>query len=220
MDWGWWLLTAGLILIFITSGVIITSASINLGNLETIDGFFKNAYYYARAAALTTWFLVAFFIIGIALYYGIPLAIGAAEPEAAILTSLQKPAPSSGFWGILFTFILFILIIIIGILASQAAYNINQSPNYNSAIIAQYRAREESIITAVLCLLTVGIFIIYYIIQIIYCIVGEEPETAQTMPVTAPVTTSVIQPIQPQTNLSTISNLTPEDIIKLKQLLK
>lgn len=217
MDWGWWLLIAGLILVFITSGVLITSASINLGTIQNPDEFFKNAYYYAYSAAWTTWGLVAFFIIGIALYYGIPLAIGAAEPEVAVLSSLQKPAPSSGLWEILFTFILFILIIIIGFFASQAAYNINQSQNYNPAITAQYRAKEESISAAVICLTTTGIFIIYYLIKIIYWVVGE-PET---LPAGNELTQPVTPVIQTQSTLqSTIANLTPDDITKLKQLLK
>lgn len=152
-----------LLIIFIASGVIITSSSINLYALKDTDEDFKNAYYYSTWAAVLTWVLVALAIIltGLYIYYSVEV------PEAA-LTSALKPESNTGIDTIICLIILLLLITTIGILAAKTAYYIGQSSNYNSNIPQQYNAREEAIITAVLCLGSGGLLFIWFITDLIY----------------------------------------------------
>lgn len=172
MSWTY-ILAFVLLIIFIASGVLITASSVNLNALKDTDPDFKNAYYYSTVAAVVTWILVALAIILIIVYYYFYFETGG---ELAAVSNLTANNESSGIGIIIFLIIILILITIIGILAARTAYYIDQSTNYNPNIPQQYRAREESIVTAVLCLGSGGLLFIWFIIDLIYYLYPEEKD--------------------------------------------
>lgn len=210
-----------LLLIFLLSGVIITSASINLGALKDTSTFFANAYYYSTWAAALTWCIVAITILSVAGYYILGWVYEAEVPEAAILQSLQKNTPSSSWsgWSILFLIIILILVVINGCLAAAAASQIASDPNYNPNNTQQYRAKEEAIITAILCLTSAGLLLVWGIVETYYYFSPEEPEVKiiDNIPTTAVASAGNTDN---NTNMvNKVNNLTPEDIEALKKLL-
>lgn len=212
------ILSVVLLLIFLISGVIITNASINLGSLKDTSTFFANAYYYSTWAAVLTWVIVALAILSVAGYYILGWVYEAEVPEAAILSSLQKvPSSSWSGWSILFLIIILILVIVNGCLAAATASQISSDPNYNPNVPQQYRAREEAIITAILCLTSAGLLLVWGIVELYYYFYPEEPEKVETVPATTAILPS--NTTNNSTIVNKVNNLTPEEIDALKKLL-
>jgi len=177
-----------LLLIFLISGGLMVKSAYDISYFQVQDQYIQNAHYYATWAAVITWILVALVIILIGVYFW----YSAEVPEAALEGALAKTQTSS-WWSTIYLFIIFILVIIVGILAAQAAFNIDKSPNYNSNIPIEYAAREGAIATAVLCLGSTGLLIVWFIYDLI-------PES------------------KPETPNKNLSNLTPEELAKYKML--
>jgi len=209
-----------LLLIFLISGVIITSSSLNLYTTKDTDSYFANAYYYSTWASVVTWVLVALAIIavGVYMYFYFQEA-----PKLTLISSYTQPTS----WSILFLIIMLILVIIIGILAAYTTYNIDQSKNYNPNVPSQYRAREEALVTAILCLVSAGLLLVWGIVELFYYFNPEIPEKIEVKEeikdiknVTDKDIKNITNDVKTETIKTNITNMTPEQIEVLKQLLK
>jgi hypothetical protein len=220
-----------LLVIFLISGVLITNAAINIASFQDTDVFFQNAHYYATWAAVVIWGLFSLTIIGIGAYIFYTIFYAVEVPEAQIISSLSKPAESSGSWNILFSILIFILVIIVGALSAAAAWNFDQSKNYNPNVPQQYRAREELLVTAILSLSATGLILIIFLIDLIYYFSPAEEPVVSAVITPAVITPAAIAPAIPvattasdvilkTSNNFNLNNLTADDLAKLKQLLK
>lgn len=157
-----------LIIIYITAGIYISSASSLLGNLKDIDVFFASAYKYATIAAAVTWILLILTIIGLIafIYFFI-------ETGGEIAVAAGQVASVSG-WSLLFLIIILFLIFVIGGLSAKAANDIASSPKYNSNIPDMASAYHYSIISAVLALGAGSFVLLWLIVDLIYYFKGPE----------------------------------------------
>lgn len=164
------LFAIGLLLIWIIAGGYITQASVFLIPSKNIDKNFKNAYKYSTWAAVVTWLLVAFAIVGVILLFVFGAEIAAAAASAAeaatsggAITSIQNlQKASKGVSWIVLGFLGFALALVFltGILSALTATNIKSSEKYDPKNKKMARAYKDSIIAASLSLGAAGLLII------------------------------------------------------------
>lgn len=158
-----------LIIIYITAGIYISSASSILKSLnDTGDPFFQSAYKYATIAAVVTWILLILAIIGLIAFIYFYIDTGG---EIAVVAG--EIASVSG-WSLLFLIIILLLIFIIGGLSAKAANDVSSSSKYNPNIPEMASAYHNSIIAAVLALGAGSFVLLWLIVDLIYYFQGPD----------------------------------------------
>jgi len=156
-----------LLIIWIVAGGYITEASVYLGYVKNTDSRLDTAYAYAFAVSFVIWTLVLLAIVGICFAIAAAPEIAAGMSEAKAMSALTKSTKGASWVIILFLIGATILVMVTGILAAVVASNIRSSEKYdvNDKNIAV--AYTDSIISACLSLVTVGILIIGMIVYIV-----------------------------------------------------
>ena len=148
-----------LIILYLITGFFITKSSVYL-NPYTNDVNIATAHKYATWSSVLVWFLLAFTIIGIVLYF-VYYAEGGAELQ------LVQSQASSGWGATLFFIIMLILLTITGILSAAAAHYIQISSPYTGGNKDVAIAYTDAVVAACLCigivlLVLVAIAVIYH----------------------------------------------------------
>lgn len=163
MPWVLIILVVLLAIIFFISAGLLTQASTKIGASNT-DPNLAYAYKITTWIAVLTWVILALIIIGIIVYF---FFYAEAAPELAAANALQQlqKQPETLSTGLtLFLVVIILLVFIVGVFASIAAVSISNYTGYKTNTDI-YRAYEDSAISAVLCLGSLGILlgiIIYY----------------------------------------------------------
>jgi ABC-type sulfate transport system permease component len=163
MQWVLTILIIVLIIIFFISAGLLTQASTKIGP-NTTDPHLSYAYKITTWIAVLTWVIVALIIIGIIVYF---FFYAEAAPEIAVANAYKQlqSKPETLSTGLtIFLVIIILLVLIVGILAAIAASSISNYSGYKTNADI-YRAYEDSAISAVLCLGSLGILVgilIYY----------------------------------------------------------
>jgi uncharacterized membrane protein len=179
MSWLYTLYVVILIVTWITSGVFITTANIQLSDSKNKDPFLNRAYWMSFTAAFITWFLVAAVVLLIVLgIIGVVALFGSGVGEAGVAAEAESGGAFSSYfsgdalgtdlsWVTILLFVLMMaLVATTGILASIAANNIKESNNSDTTLLLD--AYNNCVISAIIGLGVFILFVIGFIVYIIY----------------------------------------------------
>ena len=178
MSWLYALYVVILIATWITAGVFVTTANIQISNSKTFDTFLNRAYWMTFSAAFITWFLVSAVIVLIVLgVVGVVALFGSGVGEAGVAASAESGTAASYFSGdalgtdlswitILLFIVMMVLVIVTGILAATAATNINQSnASETQELLSAY---DNCVISAIIAIGVFILFVLGFVVYIIY----------------------------------------------------
>lgn len=184
---GWTILLCILLfVIFLVSLGLVTQCSTSIGP-SNADSNLAQAYKITTIIAVVLWIALALVIIAgiLFLIYG-----GEVLESENIISQYQS---NGSIWTTLLFIILMILLIIVGVGSSAAAVDISKFAGYknNQAVL---KAFDDCCLSAGLCIGTLLIIIVVFIIRYVYSDTPT-PINSTTVPVTAATTSIPVTPV-------------------------
>lgn len=208
MSTGWTILYCIiLIIVFILSVGLLTQASTLIGASQT-DPNLQEAYKITTTIAVVVWVAIGFISFG-----GILLLLfgGEAIEAESVVAQYQKATTSWGETiGNIIFFIVFILLIVVGVFSAIASVAISRYTGYqnNTSIL---KAFDDCCYAAAICLGTILLIIGIYIISYFY---NRQPEPKTTAVETKPTEKKVVETKSSETKAVELKNMASSEAVK------